>query len=167
MKRPEVIDWLRDMSVVGGVFDGIISVVHPGQYDYFKQQLRKEGVRFPLVREWPFAFGACQLIMNRESLFHRDPSSSGNFLDLLTSIGDYGDQAYFALKTFGVSVPYTSGTVQLSLSRWIEHGVPAVDGRRLALTLFSKDVVCKQWELDGSKKVVARPKLSSVIASVI
>ena len=84
-------------------------------------------------------------MINRETIYHCDPSSDGNFMDLILTLGDYGDQAYFGLKTFGVSVPYTPGTIQLNIARYIEHGVPWVRGNRVAIALFSKRVVCDLW----------------------
>ena len=141
MREESVGEWLKNMNHVAGILDGIIGVACPAQYQYCDVQLTEVRRAHPEARRWPFTFGAAQVMINRETIYHRDPSSDGHFIDLLLTLGDYGDQAYLGLRTFGVSVPYTTGTIQLNLARYIEHGVPRVQGNRVGIALLSKSVV--------------------------
>ena len=173
-KKEPVQRWLTEIAVVAGILNGILAIAHPRQYPLISTQLVKHERDQPEINTWPFAFGALQIIANRSTLLHRDPSGVQGLYDLLLTVGDYGEQAYMLLASLGVALPYDSGTVVLVDAGNIEHGVPRVSGHRVCLALFSRREALKCWateensiKVDADKRPlpIAQPTLQEVMRS--
>lgn len=105
---------------------------------------RRITMRDPIWR-WPFPTTHCQLILNRQTPFHRDGNSFPPFIDMLVSVPQVDIDLVLALRTLGVSLPYGNGSVVGLLAAVIEHGVPEVEGHRFALALFHRKEVVTDW----------------------
>ena len=115
-------------------------------------------MRDTAIGNWPFALGAVQIIANRATLLHRDPSGIQGMYDLLFTVGDYGEQAYVALPSLGVSIPYDSGTVVVLDAGSVEHGVPEVNGHRVCLAGFNRRETVKCWATDKAPHLLNKDR---------
>ncbi|KAH9921671.1 uncharacterized protein BXZ73DRAFT_79820 [Epithele typhae] len=76
------------------------------------------------------------------------PASISNFrhwYDLLVTLGNYGHGAYIGLQSLGYSVPYRPGTGVLVLANVVEHGVPEVEGTRIAISWYNRRDMVGIW----------------------
>ena len=151
--RDNVQRWLADMAGIAGFLNGILAVIHKSQYQYISGKLDAWSDSDPDVEAWPFAFGAFQIMVNRQTLLHRDPSGRAGMYDLVLTVGDYGEQAYMALPALGVSLPYDSGTVVALDAVALQHGVPHVDGHRICIAFFNRGETIKVWEGNGEVRI--------------
>lgn len=131
---------MAEMEETGGLLDGILAVTHPELYRVSQELIRNilaEGTRASeVMRLWPTSFNSVQFIINRLSLLHRDKNTRAGWVDLLLTLGTYGQKALLELHNLGVSVPYDSGTIAVLCSRVIRHGVARVEGDRLCYALY-------------------------------
>ena len=137
---------MKALDETGAILDGILSILHPKLFMAASEVLAKcrsdPGDFGTTLRLWPTCFNVLQVIVNRESPFHRDTSARAGWLDLLISLGTYGvSGAIMALRNLGVSVAYKAGSIVLITSRVVMHGVPPVPADRICYAWFMKDVV--------------------------
>ena len=142
---------MSEMQESGGLLDGILAVTHPKLYAAGRQLMKHLSLGNDLVRavvsEWPSVFHAVHVIVNRETLYHRDNNGRPGWYDLLLSLGTYGEEAVLSLRTFGVSLPYDTGSVVTLCSRIIAHGVPAVPPDRICLAWLMKDNILSYYDI--------------------
>ena len=154
-KTPEAAAWMEEMQETGSLLDGILAVTHPDLYHagrHLMQKLYSHNARArPVVSTWPSFFHAVHIIVNRETILHRDTNGLPGWYDLLLSVGSYGEAAVFTMRTFGVSVPYDSGSVVMVCSRIIAHGVPAVPADRICLAWLMKENILSFHNVQGAQ----------------
>ena len=149
---------MAEMQETGGILDGILAVTHPELYEAGRalmQQLYTDNAHArALVNAWPSVYHAVHVIVNRETLQHRDKNGLAGWFDLLLTVGTYGEEAVLSMRTFGVSVPYDSGSIVMIPSRTVLHGVPPVSPDRVCLAWLMKadvlayhHIACNEWSL--------------------
>lgn len=135
--------WMEELNEVGALMDGVIAVLHPELYRVVRERhatLHPDDAALrAFLDAWPSSYHGAQMIVNRETIMHRDQNGLPGWLDALLSVGTYGDKAVLALGTFGASVPYDSGSLVMVSSRVVLHGVPAVPPDRICLAWLWKD----------------------------
>ena len=133
-------DWMVEFEESGGLLDGILAVEHPELYAAAQDLMAKLSTAHApsmfLMQTWPTSFTSVQVISNRQTPWHRDLSSKPGWLDLLLSLGSYGQDAVLEVRTLGISLPYDSGTVASLTSKLLLHGVPKVGRDRLCYALY-------------------------------
>ena len=131
---------MRHFQVVGGLLDGILAVAHPALYEASIRLMTKLFADHPasraVVSEWPSCYSAVQIIVNRQSVRHRDVSGAPGWLDLLLTLGSYGEKAVMELRNLGASLSYDAGSAVLLSARLVVHGVPKVPTDRVCLALY-------------------------------
>lgn len=142
---PDVQLFLSDIGLLHVIAEAMIKIAHPNQHRWIHERRAALWRDRPSTWQWVAPSQSCQLIVNRETLFHRDQHSVPTFFDILVSWGAYENQAYLGLQSLGVAVPYTSGSVSILLARVIEHGVPPIMPERIAFAYFNRVDVCKYW----------------------
>lgn len=139
-REPGAQHWARAMRESGALCSAILHVVHPQLYDAGMQAL-DNAERFPRVapvlQTWPSVFSRLQILINRETPFHRDSSGQPSWYDMLMTLGSY-KQATLVLRNLGIEVAYTPGTVVALSSHVVHHGVSEVE----------PDRVCYAWFMD-------------------
>ena len=93
-----------------------------------------------IYRFWWSIYNGVQVISNRESLVHRDHSSSSEWYDLLTTVGPYSD-AVLELPGVGLCLQYNSGTVMALCGHLLRHGVFEAEGERICLAYYMRENV--------------------------
>ena len=127
---------MSELDETGQLLDGILAVAHPELFKHagrLKATMVKNNPSWAsIISQWPTHYLAAHLIVNRESLFHRDPKATPGWLDMLASLGTEGDESsILSLRTLGVSIPYGTGTIALINGAVVVHGVPPVIGDRI------------------------------------
>ena len=89
-----------------------------------------------LLQFWASPFHCMQLIVNRETLNHRDTRGWMFGYDLLTTFGDYNN-GVLSLPTIGIECEYNPGTVTALMGKLIIHGVKPVNGERFCFASLS------------------------------
>jgi hypothetical protein len=84
---------------------------------------------------WATPFTGLSVIMNRETITHRDVKGYRESLDLLLTIGRYTG-GRFHLPGLGFSLIYNPGTVVALAGNVLQHGVCPVTGERACLAHF-------------------------------
>ncbi|RDX50609.1 hypothetical protein OH76DRAFT_1348589 [Lentinus brumalis] len=148
LRGEEGASWMRALQVCGGLTDGILAVTHPAQYRagfdaQIKMSMRASELR-PYISQWPFAYTAVQVMVNRLTIHHRDKTGRPGWFDLLLSFGTYGDTAVVAFRNLGASVPYGTGSAVMVNSRVVIHAVPEVPPDRICYAFFMSDVA-HEW----------------------
>ncbi|KAG1841840.1 hypothetical protein F4604DRAFT_1939205 [Suillus subluteus] len=88
-KSTVVRDWLSEMTVTEQLFSAITSIIAPDQYLAGAESVSmlKNMVQTPNPVVWPSVFSGIEVIVNRETPYHRDPGASPSVYDLLVSLG--------------------------------------------------------------------------------
>ncbi|KAI0737564.1 hypothetical protein C8Q80DRAFT_1114999, partial [Daedaleopsis nitida] len=135
--------WMKGMQETGGLLDGILAVTHPALYREAQNMLPKLCARLSglrgLLYNWPTCYNVAQVVTNRMSLYHVDTSGRPGWLDLLLTLGTYGETAVVQLRNLGATVPFDSGSVVMTASKAVVHGVPKTPPDRVATEFFMLD----------------------------
>lgn len=87
------------MTECGGLLDGILAVAHPELYQKSLSLCRTITDTHPQSSEimalWPFCFNAAQIIVNWQTIMHRDTGSRAEWYDLLLTMGSYGIEIWY------------------------------------------------------------------------
>ncbi|KAI0739727.1 hypothetical protein C8Q80DRAFT_1261427 [Daedaleopsis nitida] len=157
---------MDDVSGTGGLLDGILAVVHPELYRAAVRSLdllySEDPESRAYVDAWPCTSHAAAVIVNRESIVHRDLNGKPGWLDLLLSVGTYGETAVFSMGNIGASVPYNSGSVVLVSSRFVLHGVPAVPPDRMCCAWIVNHRIFQHCDLQFPDWTLLADKLQLV-----
>ena len=142
---------MNRLDETGGIIDGILAVVHPELYRAGQEVMRcvhvADGGKTAIAGRWPTVCHAAQVIVNRETIFHRDTNGLPGWYDVLASVGSYGERAVFAMRTLGVSVPYDSGSMMAVCARVIMHAVPAVPPDRVCYAWLMRELVMDYYKV--------------------
>nr|VWP01972.1 Sigma-70 region 2 [Ganoderma boninense] len=151
-------DWMREFQTSGALLDGILAVTHPALYQealaVAEEVYRKHGACRATLSIWPSAFNSVQVISNRSTPVHRDVGGRAGWLELLLTLGRYGETGILELRTLGVSVPYSSGSVAMLCSRQVLHGVPTVPGDRVCYAWYMNKHLFKKVKADLPGKAI-------------
>ena len=143
---------MRDFETARGLLDSILTVTHLELYResqaVAEKVFRDYGTCRSLISQWPSCYSSVQVIVNRATPIHRDPSGRAGWLELLLTLGTYGDTVLLQLRNLGVSVPYSPGSVVLLCCRQILHGVPPVSfGERICYAFYMNKHLFKRAEV--------------------
>jgi hypothetical protein len=95
----------------------------------------------PNLGYWHSIWSGFSLIVNRMTVFHRDPGASAPCFDLLISGGTHSD-CKLELPDIGATLSYAPGTGVFVTGRVLRHGVKSWSGgERICLAHFMKDIV--------------------------
>ena len=146
---------MTDMQETCQILDGILAVTHPALYAAGRrlmQRLYQDDARArAVVEQWPSVYHAVHIIVNRETIYHRDVNGLPGWYDMLLSVGDYGEEAVFSMRSLGVCVPYDSGSIVMVCSRIVLHGVPPVPNTRVCFAWLMRDIVLDYHSVHGAE----------------
>lgn len=135
----------------GGLLDGILAVAHPELYAAAQDLMTKlSTVHAPstfLMHTWPSSFTSIQVIANRQTPLHRDMSSKPGWLDLLLSLGNYGQDVILEVRSLGISLLYRSGSIVPLSSKLLLHGIPRVHLDRVCYALYLNKAVFESLKI--------------------
>lgn len=125
MHPDQYIEGLRNMSALQ---DMALSGDLPGIWD--------------ILQHWASVFTVLSIISNRETPYHRDPLSRGQWFNVLTSTGTYSTLR-MSLSSLGMEVEYAPGVMLGISGKMVRHGVPRADGDRICLSWYMRESVHK------------------------
>ena len=139
--------FVRDHLETGTVLAIALVLTHPQQYAHTRGGLEKFSRIEHIcdrIREWAFGFNVLTVVVNRESLTHRDKLSGGaEYFDQLVTVG--GDpNTVLELPGIGVRFLYTSGTVVMFCGNVHLHGVSRSVGERTCFASYARRSVHTQ-----------------------
>ena len=142
--------WFVENQESLAVLAGVLRILHPEQYHIGFRALhglleKPEWLSNPshisdLLRAWALPFTGAAVLVNRETLPHRDKDAPLCGFDLCATLGDYND-GYIVIPDLHTHLAYQPGTVIFLLARTLVHEVAHVNGGRAAIVLFNKDPV--------------------------
>lgn len=149
LRNPLARQWVQQMEETFAFLGGILSIINPAQYNVgisYVEKIRSEPERIAkrnyleyLLGTWTLPYAACSLMNNRDSPLHRDNGGGYRSMDLLTSVGKYGEGRLY-LPGLGVEFWYGSGSVVGIAGRVVLHGAEA-NGERLCIAQYSRENV--------------------------
>ena len=143
---------MREFQSVGGLLDGILAVVQPELYHaaiaLVEHMYATHSKCRAVLAQWPSCYSAVHVIVNRETVRHRDMSSGVGWLDILLTLGSYGETAVMEMRNLGVCVPYDAGTIVVLTGRLVVHGVPKVPTDRICLAWYMDEKVFDFFEME-------------------
>lgn len=86
---------------------------------------------------WASVFNCVSVICNRQCPLHRDPRSTPEGFDIMTSVGHYGD-GVMTLSNLGIQLQYNSGVMVACSGHIVRHGVTCT-GDRIVWAWFMRD----------------------------
>ncbi|KAI0707022.1 hypothetical protein C8Q76DRAFT_696335 [Earliella scabrosa] len=111
-KTEEASAWMSAIQETGCLLDGILAATHPSLYDAGRNLMERlysdGGLARDIVEMWPSVYHAVHVIVNRETIYHRDLNGLPGWYDMLVSVGDYGEAAILSAKTLGQYEPRLS-----------------------------------------------------------
>ena len=144
------------MEESGGLLDGIHAVTHPESYSICRHLADRVFTTLPDTRRaqslWLSVQTHFHLIVNRETLIHRDVMGPGRSFDMLLTMGTYGRKAIMELRNLGVSVPYDPGSMVVLAARIISHGVPRVPPDRICYAMYQNEGVFRWFGVQGPSR---------------
>lgn len=147
-------EFVADHLETGCLMSVALVLTHPEQYAVTRAALEKlSTVRHicERIREWSFGFHVLTVVVNRESLLHRDKRSGGFlWLDLLLTIGG-DDGTVLELPGLGVRFQYSSGTFVLFSGNTHLHGVSASEAERVCFAAYARPSVNRQFPIHSPK----------------
>lgn len=144
IQRPQVIQWLREISDFEGFLDEVLVVVHP-ELALICRTAQERAARDPALQKplsfWPSLFGCIDIVVNRETPIHQDQGGTPQGYDALISLG-VDHNARLELPDVGASFKYGPGCCVYLAGKVLRHGVPKWEGgERWALIHFVNDAV--------------------------
>ena len=103
-----------------------------------------------LLEFWASPFHCMQVIVNRETINHRDTRGWALGYDLLATFGNYNN-GVLSLPTIGLECLYNPGTVTGLMGKVFIHGVRPVNGERFCFAQFVRPGVFRRAFLDQSE----------------
>lgn len=128
------------MKESGALCSALLFVTHPALYRAARVTMARAADAASTAvgehhRLWPSVWHSTQVIINRETPFHRDTSGKDTWYELLMSLGTCS-KAALVLRNIGIQVGYLPGTAVLMSSRLIHHGVAKVEPDRICYTWY-------------------------------
>lgn len=125
-------------------------LVHPEQYALTRAALEALSSLEHIcdyIQTWAFGFNVLTVVVNRETLTHRDKFSGGfEWLDELLNIG--GDEGtVLELPGVGVRFQYTSGTIAIFSGNTHLHGVSPSLLERACFAAYVRPSVLRTFHL--------------------
>ncbi|KAJ3543838.1 hypothetical protein NMY22_g2994 [Coprinellus aureogranulatus] len=133
---PTSLQFIKAIAPVLCVTSAILSIMHPLQWSKGFQvhralanetDVRHRKDMLNAMQHWTSPFHAFQLIINRETLTHRDTGGFLMGMDVLSTFGEY-ECGYMDIPAWGIKAYYPPGTMTAIMGHVFEHGVPAVGG---------------------------------------
>lgn len=127
-----------------------IAIVHPEQYALTRASLSKLGALphvCEYIRHWAFGFNVLTVVVNRDTLVHRDKQSGGlDWLDELLSIRG-SDDTVLELPGVGARFLYQSGTIALFSGNIFSHGVSCLLEERVCFAAYVRPSVHRAFKI--------------------
>ncbi|KAG1766489.1 hypothetical protein EV702DRAFT_946355, partial [Suillus placidus] len=86
---------------------------------------------------WASVFNCAAVVCNRQYPLHRDPRSTPEGVDIMTSVGHYCIRL-MTLSNLGIRLQYNSGAVVSCSGHIVRHGV-TYTGDHIVWTWFIRD----------------------------
>ena len=143
-----VLEFLEATKPVMAVMAAILRIINPEQFNMcqlFSEEIESINIKdrqhmLDLKSSWATPFHCFQLVVNRETRYHRDTRGWPFGYDLLGTFGMYSN-GVLSLPTIGITCPYNPGTVTGIMGKVFIHGVAPVNGERLCLAQFIRPAV--------------------------
>ena len=88
-----------------------------------------------LMEHWGSPFHCFQLVVNRQTIDHRDTRGWPLGFDVLSTFGSYNN-GILSLPTIGKTCDYNPGTITGLMGKIFTHGVRPVNGERFCIAQF-------------------------------
>lgn len=99
------------------------------------------------VAAWTSSYSAMSVIVNRETIRHRDSGGAPTHFDALVAAGT-ASGAYFEIPDIGMRLKYEPGTVVVLAGRLLSHRVLAwKKGERICLAHYMRDNVHERYQI--------------------
>ena len=144
-------EWLEKHLEVSAMLGGILSIMHPQQYQQGINNLKYLASHPKLLIDaslldyilelWSAPFTAITVISNRDTPRHRDVGAAHSCFDLVLTVGA-ARHVWFSVPGLGIDFAYNNGTVVGLSSRALVHGVHS-HGERVCFVYHTKEVVSR------------------------
>ena len=143
IQLPENLKYLQNLILPNAIVAAIYAVIQPDLFesglaifeelaDHAEELNQSIG---NALSAWATPFTGLSVILNRETITHRDIKGYRESFDLLLTIGHYTG-GRFHLPGLGFSLLYDPGTVVALAGNVLQHGVCPVAGDRACLAYF-------------------------------
>ncbi|EAU90730.2 hypothetical protein CC1G_03999 [Coprinopsis cinerea okayama7 len=172
LKSKSGIKFVDEMEESLALVGAILSVVHPELYEigcHVMNEMRvadESQVKYPeqvhrVLKTWASPFTALSLIINRETIQHRDTSGPRYGMDILVTGGRY-ENGRFETPGLGLRWAYDPGTLVALLGKILLHGVAPVNGERWCLAHFWRE----RLVTNSNRSMPAPPILSQLLSQL-
>ncbi|EIW87369.1 hypothetical protein CONPUDRAFT_45366 [Coniophora puteana RWD-64-598 SS2] len=149
-RNPSVADWARSSAETFALMSGILALVHPTQYEEGLRCMRKlarESLTPDIVGDWECVFTAISVMVNRETIFHREGQGHYEWYNILATYGSYlcGQLSFPGI---GIDLDSRPGTVVAFCGNILRHGAPRCIGERVCLAYDMREAV-HRWAATG------------------
>ena len=145
-------DYLRELKFTNALLGGIHSIIQPELFQSGLEAMDRLAIQtqdpytITALQLWQTPFTGLSVIINRETITHRDVKGYRASFDLLLTIGNY-THGRMNLPGLGFSLEYDPGTLVALAGNVLQHGVCPVNGNRACLAHFFHKAVGERLEL--------------------
>ena len=143
------LQWLEVHIQTNAIIGGILSIIHPEQYNIGIDMLRTLQAHPEQVHKaehlpkifgvWNAPFNVLTLMSNRLTPYHRDNGATSPWYDILVPLGHYSN-GRIEIPGLGYRFRYDPGTVVGISGRIVRHGAVCL-GDRVCLAYHNKTTV--------------------------
>ncbi len=143
------LEWLELQIRTNAIIGGILSIIHPEQYNSgiamlralraYPEQVHKAEYLPKILGVWNAPFNVMTLMSNRLTPFHRDNGAGSPCYDVLVPLGHYSN-GRIEMPGLGYRFRYDPGTVVGIPARIVRHGAICL-GDRVCLAYHNKTAV--------------------------
>lgn len=148
--------WLKSIASVEQFMNMVTFLVHPHMYragSSALEYLKANSTTPDIATMWPSLFSNISVIVNRETIPHRDGGDLPEAFDLLLALGTYST-AQLDIEDFDLHLEYQPGTAVFLCANVLKHGVSNwIDGDRVCYAHFLKGKVLEYMHVEGPKWV--------------
>jgi len=164
------INYLTDLVFTNSLLAAIYSIIQPDLFESgttifedIAEHAELNKTISKALQVWATPFTGLSVILNRETITHRDVKGYRESFDLLLTIGDYtGGRLH--LPGLGFSLIYDPGTVVALAGNVLQHGVCPVAGDQACLAHFWHKKVGERLGVKQPKWVTIQDLTYNIIA---
>ena len=142
IEQAENVMYLKNLVFINALVARVYSIIQPDLFDsgykaldQLTEHSQLNNTILNALEAWSTPFTGLSVILNRETITHRDIKGYRESFDMLVTIGDYSE-GRLHLPGLGFSLVYNPGTLVAIAGNILAHGVCSVAGERACLAHF-------------------------------
>ena len=145
--------YLATMLDTHALVSGVLRIIQPKLYDTGKDAIVKitqaDADKRPVFDLWGNPFSAGSVISNRGTKSHRDKGSRFEYMDILTSVGEF-EEWYMHLESLGIGMELVPRSLVALCGATLLHQVDPGEGDRVCFAWYMRNSVLASYDITAA-----------------